>query len=59
MTQDKLQATERERNLPNAAMKDIAIQIQIATGVPAISLMVPKMKGETAAPKFITVMFTP
>ena len=35
------------------------MQIQIATGVPAKSLMTPRMKGDTAAPRFITVMFTP
>ena len=44
--------------LLNAAMKDIAIQIQITVGVPAMSLMAPNTKGDAAAPKFITVMFT-
>lgn len=40
-------------------MKDIEMQIQIATGVPAKSLIAPSTKGETAAPRFITVIFTP
>jgi len=40
-------------------MKDITMQIQIATGVPAKSLIAPSTKGLTAAPKFITVIFTP
>jgi hypothetical protein len=51
----------KQQNLRNAAMKDIAMQIQIAVGVPAISDIAPstKTKGLTAAPRFITVMLTP
>jgi len=49
----------KQHNLLNAAMKDIAMQIQIAVGVPAISDIAPSTKGLTAAPRFITVMLTP
>ena len=42
-----------------AAKKEIATQIQMATGVPSLSDIIPRTKGLMAAPKFITVMFTP
>lgn len=45
--------------LISAAINDMATQIQIATGVPNLSDIIPNTKGDRAAPKFITVILTP
>lgn len=45
--------------LTRVARKDTPTQIQMVVDVPILSATIPNTQGETAEPKFITVVFRP